>query len=98
MKSSNLHYQCNTCSSGCKPAYVSECFDYSDKFVCPASDCHNDGRSFACRDGKYCIFQDLICDGYPQCEDWSGNSHSMGRSVIFSQKIKVILSDLDLLD
>ena len=29
---------------------------------------------FRCEDGKYCIFENLVCDGYTQCEDESGKS------------------------
>ena len=61
---------------GCQPDYVSECFDHSDKFICPASACSNETeKAFLCRDGKYCIDVMLMCDGYVQCEDESGISN-----------------------
>ena len=64
----------NEISTGCLPDYVNECiFDESDVFVCPASACQRDKMFFACSDGKYCIKKDLVCDGYAQCEDESGN-------------------------
>ena len=57
------------------PHYKPECRDYSDVFVCPAHACEQDARFFPCEDGKYCIIKNLVCDGYAQCEDESGNLH-----------------------
>ena len=55
----------------------SECLDYSDLFICPASACLSDTRNyFPCHDGKYCILRGLVCDGYAQCEDESGKKIS----------------------
>ena len=61
---------------GCFPDYSSECKDNSDELVCPASACHGNDNYFSCSDGKYCIWKYLVCDGYAQCEDKSGNFHS----------------------
>ena len=49
-----------------------ECADQSDVFICTVEACENDARFFLCQDGKYCIFENLVCDGYAQCEDGSG--------------------------
>ena len=57
---------------GCLSSYVPECIDRSDVFVCPAKTCENDTRFFQCKDRRYCIYQNLVCDGYSQCEDGSG--------------------------
>ena len=65
------------CLLGCSPEYYSECsYDKSDHFICPASACHGSPSRFPCSDGKYCIMKSLVCDGYAQCEDESGNSQS----------------------
>ena len=66
---------------GCMSSYVPECVDNSDVFVCPATACKNDAEFFPCDDGKYCIFESLVCDGYAQCEDESGKSEM--KSVLF---------------
>ena len=52
--------------------YVPECPDNSDVFVCLDRACKRDSKYFQCKDGKYCIFENLVCDGYAQCEDKSG--------------------------
>ena len=62
---------------GCLPDYFPERFDHTDKFICPASACHEQSNYFPCSDGKYCIGRSLVCDGYSQCEDGSGNSLSI---------------------
>ena len=58
---------------GCRPSYTPECPDFSDFFVCQANICKRDIRFFTCQDKKYCIMKYLVCDGYAQCEDESGN-------------------------
>ena len=58
-------------------SYVPECIDRSDVFICPAEACQNDARYFPCQDGQYCIFENLVCDGYPQCEDGSGTHQAI---------------------
>ena len=65
---------------GCLPDYVPECFHKSDTFICPASACNGIPSFFPCSDGKYCIWRHLVCDGYSQCEDGSGNSFSISFS------------------
>ena len=70
---------------GCRSDYKVECHaDTSDLFVCPASACqigsdHYQARYsewFPCRNGKYCIWKGLVCDGHAQCEDKSGKDTS----------------------
>lgn len=58
-------------------SYVPECYDGSDVFVCPTEACENHTQFFQCKDGKYCIFAILVCDGYAQCEDESGKQLSV---------------------
>ena len=58
---------------GCSPDYTSECRDKSDDFDCTDSTCRGNEGYFPCSDGKYCIWKALVCDGYTQCEDESGN-------------------------
>ena len=57
--------------------YVPECIDRSDMFVCPAKACKYDPIFFPCQDGKYCILDNLVCDGYTQCEDGSGRIQAL---------------------
>ena len=57
----------------CSPSYVTECPDLSDLFVCQPDICKQDARFFTCNDEKYGIMKYLVCDGYAQCEDESGN-------------------------
>ena len=45
--------------------------------MCQANICKKDTRFFTCQDEKYCIRKYLVCDGYAQCEDESGNSYSL---------------------
>ena len=54
-----------------------ECPDHSDVFVCLDRACNRDSKYFQCKDGKYCIFAILVCDGYAQCEDESGKQLSV---------------------
>ena len=70
---------------GCRSDYKTECRrDFSDNFICPASACQIGSNNFQpkyselfpCQDGKYCIWQGLVCDGYAQCEDESGKEAS----------------------
>ena len=62
---------------GCTSDYKIDCHgDTSDAFICPASACSNYSKWFPCRDGKYCIWTGLVCDGHAQCEDESGKETS----------------------
>ena len=67
---------------GCRADYSAQCIaDFSDTILCPASECQigSDNIShnlFPCRDGKYCIWHGLVCDGHAQCEDESGKEIS----------------------
>ena len=65
--------------------YTDQCgIGGSDRIYCPASACQigsdnfqpSYSKLFPCHDGKYCILQGLVCDGYAQCEDESGKGAS----------------------
>jgi hypothetical protein len=43
-----------------------------DHRICPGSKCKNKTmRYFQCKDGKFCIYEVLQCDGHIQCDDGS---------------------------
>ena len=46
----------------------------NDSYMHNFSRCESDGH-FVCNDGKSCIHQALICDGYEQCEDGSDEAY-----------------------
>ena len=50
---------------------LAKCPDLSDVRLCPGNRCLDDPDYFRCRDGQYCIYHELQCDGYPQCLDGS---------------------------
>jgi hypothetical protein len=50
--------------------YDFECF-WGDHRICPGSKCKNGTKYFQCKDGKFCIFAMLLCDGHIQCDDGS---------------------------
>ena len=70
-KTRNINWQ-NLSNLGCRSTYMPECPDHSDVFVCLDRACKRDSKYFQCKDGKYCIYENLVCDGYAQCEDASG--------------------------
>jgi hypothetical protein len=51
--------------------FAGECPDKSNHRLCPGSSCGNSSDYFRCEDDKFCIIDQLICDGHIQCEDGS---------------------------